>query len=340
MSIVLTTGNLLESTTEAIVNTVNCEGYMGKGLAYQFKLNFPENNKDYIKACKDGRLYIGKVHYFLENNKIIINFPTKDKWRQKSKMDYIEKGLDSLIEVIERLNIKSISIPPLGSGNGGLVWCEVKELILKKLSKFDNSVKILIYEPSKNYTANPVVEPKLTTAALILMKFKQNLNKFTKIRLQKSAYFMTLLTKDNYFKFKEYKFGPYSNSIDIISKNIKEYQKYHNINNIDIIYNILYNKITSDDVNSKLEKYDKYIKQACNYINTLKTDKEVECVSTIAFIIQKNSSLNEDEIIKNFKLWSKDKSDRFSEEEILQGIFNLYKNNIIQKDLIGFTLNI
>lgn len=150
MSIVFTKGNLLKSETEAIVNPVNCEGYMGKGLAYQFKLNFPENNKDYISACKDGRLQIGKVHYFLENNKIIVNFPTKDKWRQNSRVDYIEKGLDSLIELIEKINITSISIPPLGCGLGGLIWCEVKELILNKLSKLDNKVQIVIYEPIDN----------------------------------------------------------------------------------------------------------------------------------------------------------------------------------------------
>ena len=83
MSIHYVTGNLLEANVEALVNTVNCEGYMGKGLAYQFKLSYPENNKDYIKACKNGNLKIGKVHYFKENDKILRNFPTKDKWRQK-----------------------------------------------------------------------------------------------------------------------------------------------------------------------------------------------------------------------------------------------------------------
>ena len=95
-----TTGDLLQSDAEALVNTVNCEGYMGKGIAYQFKLKFPNNNKDYIKACKSGVLRPGKLHFYREAGKIIINFPTKDKWREKSQIKYIEDGLDSLILLI------------------------------------------------------------------------------------------------------------------------------------------------------------------------------------------------------------------------------------------------
>ena len=82
--IIYTTGDLLKSSAETLVNTVNCEGYMGKGIAYQFKLKFPENNKDYVKACKTGELQIGKLHYYKEDGKIIVNFPTKNKWRAKS----------------------------------------------------------------------------------------------------------------------------------------------------------------------------------------------------------------------------------------------------------------
>ena len=117
-----TTGDLLKSSAEALVNTVNCEGYMGKGIAYQFKMQYPENNKDYVKACKSGELTVGKLHYFKEKGKIIVNFPTKNKWRANSKIEYINDGLDELIKLIHQLNIKSIAIPPLGSGNGGLIW--------------------------------------------------------------------------------------------------------------------------------------------------------------------------------------------------------------------------
>ena len=115
-----TTGDLLKSDAEALVNTVNCEGFMGKGIAYQFKLQYPQNNEDYVRACRSGALAIGKLHYYKEKGKIIINFPTKDKWREKSRMEYIEKGLDELVVLARDLGLTSIAIPPLGSGNGGL----------------------------------------------------------------------------------------------------------------------------------------------------------------------------------------------------------------------------
>lgn len=139
-----TTGDLLQSNAEALVNTVNCEGYMGKGIAYQFKLQFPDNNVDYVKACKNGQLKPGKLHYFRERGKIIINFPTKNKWREKSKIEYIETGLDELLVLISNLNIKSIAIPPLGSGNGGLIWTNVKEVIIDKLQAISEDVDIYI----------------------------------------------------------------------------------------------------------------------------------------------------------------------------------------------------
>ena len=150
---------------------------------------------------------------------------------------------------------------------------------------------------------------------------------------------MNILSGDTYFKFKKEKYGPYDNSISIISKNIKEYQKYHNIENVDEVYCMLYSKIVSEDVEKKLKKYDEYIKKSCDYINCIKTEKEVECVATIVFILKEKGSLNENQIIENFKLWSEDKANRFSETEILNGVENLYNHNIIQKDLIGFRVN-
>lgn len=147
LNIICTQGDILKSHTEALVNPVNCEGVMGKGLALQFKRAYPQTNIDYIKACKDGRLRIGTVHYYAENNKIIINFPTKDKWRNESKLEYINSGMNSLVDTIDKLDINSISLSALGCGLGGLDWNEVKPLILSKLSKLDKDIEVVIYEP-------------------------------------------------------------------------------------------------------------------------------------------------------------------------------------------------
>lgn len=193
MLIKYTTGDMFQSGAECLVNTVNCEGYMGKGIAYQFKLKFPENNKAYIKACKDKTLHVGTIHTFVENGITIVNFPTKDKWRENSKISYIETALDVLVERLPKLNVKSVAIPPLGCGNGGLDWQTVKELIQKKLKPIADDFTVLIYEPQRNYVQKAATAPKLTAASLVLMKLKMGLKRCTKLRLQKAAYFMLSL---------------------------------------------------------------------------------------------------------------------------------------------------
>ncbi len=336
--IVYTTGDLLTSSADALVNTVNCEGYMGKGIAYQFKLKYPENNVDYVKVCKNGTLRVGKLHYFMEKGKIIINFPTKDKWRAKSKMEYIVSGLDELVCLIRQLDIKSIAIPPLGSGNGGLIWAEVKDLIEKKLTVLSNDVEIYIYEPSKKYNAQPTVEPKLSMSALVLMEIKERLSKFNTLRLQKTAYFVDVFSGEKYFKFKRHKYGPYDNSIAIISRNIKEYQKYHNFKSTNEAYKILYNKIVSESVSTKLIQLAPSVLKATEYVNSIKTDFELECLSTIVYLIDEQGSLLDCEIVEKFKMWSEDKANRFSEDEIIRGIERLNNENVIEKTLTGYAI--
>jgi len=127
-------GNLLEDPSEAYVNTVNTVGVMGKGIAFQFKQAFPDVFKQYEKDCRKGLVKIGKMHVVevqgLTTPKYVINFPTKEHWRHPSKIDYIEKGLINLVKVIKNLQIESIALPPLGYGNGGLNWHEVRPLII------------------------------------------------------------------------------------------------------------------------------------------------------------------------------------------------------------------
>lgn len=337
--IIYTTGDLLKSNAQALVNTVNCEGYMGKGIAYQFKLEYPENNQSYIKACKSGALRVGKLHYYTEKGKIVINFPTKDKWRAKSKIEYIELGLDELILLINRLNIKTIAIPPLGSGNGGLIWSEVKQLIEKKLSVISNRVEIIIYEPSQNYISLPVEEPKLSTSGLILMDIKGKLKKFDTLRLQKTAYFINIFSGQNYFKFGKHKYGPYDNSIAIISKSIKEYQKYHNVKNTEEAYSILYKKIVSEKVENKLKDLKPFIKKSTEFVNSISSNHELECLATVTYLIEEKNGLSEEEIISGFKSWSEDKANRYPEIEVIEAINKLYKLGIIEKTLTGYTIS-
>lgn len=333
-----TTGDLLLAPTQALVNTVNCEGYMGKGIAYQFKLKYPKNNIDYVAACKNGTLTVGKLTHFFEKDKLIINFPTKGEWRIKSKIEYIENGLDALIKLIYQLEIKSIAIPPLGSGNGGLVWSDVKKIIENKLAVLDKNIDILIYEPSKNYVSEPALEPKLSLSAYVLMLIKENLNKFNSTRLQKAAYFTNIFYGEKYFNFKPYRYGPYDSNIDRISKKIIEFQSFHSIENQDIGKKIIYNRIISKNIETKLYDLEPALKKSCQFINSISSDKDVECCATTAFILEGTIALSEEDIITNFKGWSADKASRFSECDIRKGILALHEEGIIRKNLIGYTL--
>ena len=144
------TGDILAEDAEALVNTVNCVGVMGRGIALQFKRAFPENFKAYAARCKRDEMQPGQVFVFetgqLTHPHYIINFPTKRHWRGKSRMEDIESGLASLAQEIRARGIRSIAIPPLGSGLGGLDWSEVRRRVQAALEKFDD-VKVVVFEP-------------------------------------------------------------------------------------------------------------------------------------------------------------------------------------------------
>lgn len=143
-------GNLLEADAEAVVNTVNCVGYMGKGIALQFKQAFPDNYAAYARACAAGELQPGRVFTFATGTAVgpgyIVNFPTKRHWRGKSRYEDIESGLEALVAEVERLRIASVAVPPLGCGLGGLEWTRVREMIHRAFSRVPG-VEVLLFPP-------------------------------------------------------------------------------------------------------------------------------------------------------------------------------------------------
>ena len=152
--ITFTQGNLLESRAEALVNTVNTVGVMGKGIALMFKEAFPENFKAYEAACKGGEVQLGRMFVTerreLIGPKWIINFPTKKHWRYPSKIEWIDEGLEDLKRIIQKYEIRSIALPPLGSGNGGLDWAAVRPRIEAALSGLAG-VEVVVFEPTVKY---------------------------------------------------------------------------------------------------------------------------------------------------------------------------------------------
>jgi O-acetyl-ADP-ribose deacetylase (regulator of RNase III) len=149
-----TQGNLLESGAEALVNTVNTVGVMGKGIALMFKERFPKNMEAYAQACKQEQVRTGKMFVTetgeLMGPKWVVNFPTKRHWRNPSKLEWIEEGLEDLRSFIVEHGVKSIAIPPLGAGNGRLEWSTVKREIEARLGDLEE-VEIIVYEPTPRY---------------------------------------------------------------------------------------------------------------------------------------------------------------------------------------------
>lgn len=137
--------NIFKSKSTALVNTVNCVGVMGAGIAKEFKLRFPEMFKDYVKKCNVNKIRIGKLDiYKINDRKIIINFPTKDHWKYPSKLEYIEKGLIDFVKNYKSWNIISIAFPQLGCGKGGLKWNDVKYLMKEYLIDLDINIEVYV----------------------------------------------------------------------------------------------------------------------------------------------------------------------------------------------------
>lgn len=219
-------GDMFSTNAVAIVNTVNCVGVMGKGVALEFKRRWPENYKFYKRACDNRELRPGKILTYdrggvfeSESPRYLINFPTKDHWRAKSKIEYIESGLDALVAEINRLSIKSIALPPLGCGNGGLDWKIVKPLIIKKLSVLED-VQIEIYGPFGNETDPEYIDvtTKMTRSRALYIKAIASLEprfggSIDRLSLQKIAYFLQHLGVTFNLEFKNGLYGPYSGTL-------------------------------------------------------------------------------------------------------------------------------
>ncbi len=225
-------GNILEDSSDAIVNTVNCVGVMGKGLALQFKKAFPKNYKAYKYACDHDNVKIGEMFITEESDllslKYIINFPTKKHWKSDSKIEYIHSGLDDLIKKVNELRIDSIAIPPLGAGLGGLDWVEVKKLIAEKLTPISNRVHIVIYEPNgspdSNKLINNTLTPKMTKGRALLIKllefYAKNGYPCSKLETQKLAYFLQESGVDLRLQYKAHHFGPYADNLNHVLERI------------------------------------------------------------------------------------------------------------------------
>ncbi|MGE6371003.1 type II toxin-antitoxin system antitoxin DNA ADP-ribosyl glycohydrolase DarG [Planococcus kocurii] len=229
--IIRSSGNLLEDSAEAYVNTVNTVGVMGKGIALQFKQAFPDVFKQYAKDSKLGEVKVGSMHVVpvegLTNPKYVINFPTKEHWKNPSKMNYIDLGLQDLVKTITELRIQTIAIPPLGCGNGGLEWESVRVKIEQAFK--DVPVEVHLYGPAGSPLPDKMkigtTEPRMTKGRALLLSLMDSYSgpgyRLSHLEIQKLAYFLQEVGEPMKLRFQKNKYGPYADSLNHVLQRIE-----------------------------------------------------------------------------------------------------------------------
>ncbi len=230
-------GDIFNSTAKTLVNTINCVGVMGKGIALEFKKRYPELYKQYIELCENKLIQPGEPYYYHDITGVsIINFPTKDHWKSPSKLSYIISGLDWFVQNYKELGIESIAFPPLGCGNGGLSWEIVGPIMVEKLKNLPIYVEIyapygtkqeLLSEPflnnnNTNHTQDitGIKNSKINDKWLLILYVVQQLSsniyslKVGRTIFQKICYIMTFEGIETQFFFKKGSYGPYSPQIN------------------------------------------------------------------------------------------------------------------------------
>ncbi|MGA2181863.1 MAG: macro domain-containing protein [Bryobacteraceae bacterium] len=232
----LTHGDILQADTEALVNTVNCVGIMGRGIALQFRKAFPENFRVYEAACEREDVRPGKMLVFetglLAGPRYVINFPTKRHWQGKSRMEDIEAGLPALIEEIGKRGIRSIAVPPLGCGLGGLNWDDVRERISRAFKSLPD-VRVLLFEPAGAPEPAEMVKerkaPNMTPGRAVLIELMSRylaavMDPFvTLLEIHKLMYFMQETGENLRLRYEKGLYGPYAKNLRPVLNVIEGY---------------------------------------------------------------------------------------------------------------------
>ncbi len=344
-------GNIFESGSQSIVNTVNCVGVMGKGIAAEFKERYPEMFKDYVARCERHEVQPGVPYLFKESmfSPQIINFPTKSDWRAASRKEDIEKGLKILTEKYKEWGVKSIAIPPLGCGNGQLLWEYVGPLIYQYLSEWDIPVKM--YAPygtpreqlkvdflSKSSlsrqagTGNRILQ-KLNPAWVSLAEIIYRIEKQTyhmpvgRTIFQKIAYVATVLGLPTGFIHVRSSFGPYCRELDEVKKRLSNaslIQEHKSGNMFRVLPGLAYEK-DRDKYKDDIQKWDSLINQTVDLFLRLNTN-QAEIVATVLFVekeINKKNGIAERDVLNEVMKWKQKRIPPLNEREVAAAIRNL-----------------
>lgn len=325
-------GNILAEDAEALVNTVNCVGIMGRGIALQFKKAFPENFKVYQAVCKRGELQPGQMFVFetneLTNPHYIINFPTKRHWRGKSRLTDIEAGLEALVSEVKERGIRSVAIPPLGSGLGGLNWFSVRTKIEEALGAIPD-VHVVVFEPKGPPEAGEMVKssevPNMTPgrAALIglIHRYLAGLMDpfVTLLEVHKLMYFMQEAGEPLKLKYVQAKYGPYAENLRHVLKTIdghlvSGYADGGDAPNkeLELIPGAVTDSMAFLEAHPETHKrFDRVV----DLVEGFETPFGMELLATTHWVVTKDGTKTDDEVIARFYEWG-DRKRRFSDRQI------------------------
>ena len=326
-----TTGDILTADVDALVNTVNCVGIMGRGIALQFKNTFPENFKAYEAACVRGEVQPGRMFVFETGTlapKYIINFPTKRHWRGKSRMEDIEAGLEALVAEIRSRQIKSIAIPPLGSGLGGLNWNAVRNRIEAALVPL-KSVDVIVYEPNgapdKRTMARTRDVPQMTPgrAALVILMHRYLaglLDPFlTLLEVHKLMYFMQEAGQGLKLQYAKAPYGPYAENLRHVLNAIEGHYVSGYADGgdapdkeLELVPGAMDEalKFLSDDYETKAR-----FERVANLVEGFETPFGLELLATVHWVVTREAARSADQVVQQVYAWNERKK-HFSRRQI------------------------
>jgi O-acetyl-ADP-ribose deacetylase (regulator of RNase III) len=327
-----TTGDILDATTEALVNTVNCVGIMGRGIALQFKNDFPENFKAYEMACKRHEVQPGRMFVYstelMNGPKFIINFPTKRHWRGKSRIEDIEAGLLALRYEIESRQIRSVAIPPLGSGLGGLDWKQVRPLIERTLQGLDD-VRVIVYEPGLSteeriVTAVPQAPDMTLGRAALVALIRRYLAglldpSITLLEVHKLMYFLQEAGEPLRLRFVKAPYGPYAENLRHVLKAVEGYYVAGYADGGDSPRKEL--RLVPgavEDAKRELERdttTSERIGRVADLVDGFESPVGLELLSTVHWVTTHESPKSSDDIVRYIHAWG-DRKRQFTERQI------------------------
>jgi len=328
----ITKGNLLRADVEALVNTVNCKGYMGKGIALQFKQAFPENFKAYEKVCRAQELHPGTMLVFrtsmLGNPKFIINFPTKRHWRGKARIDDIRAGLSALLHEVQRLGVGSIGVPPLGCGLGGLDWSEVRPMI-EEAFRPTPEVHVLLFEPRGAPEAKTMPvrteRPNMTPARALFLKLMEQYlvpaYRLTLLEIHKLAYFLQEAGERLRLRYGKGHYGPYADNLNKVLEIMEGHfiRGYGDSQRPDVEIDLLADGVKEAD--EFLEAQDKSkarLQRVANLIEGFETPYGMELLSSVHWVVKHDEprATGEDSAITGVHGWNERIHAMFKPEHI------------------------